>query len=561
MKLTVSVRVLSWIFVLLIARPTVGAQGGSCVPPPNEDCSGAVVVTTADLPFDATAPLGCTNDVVDKPYFDAFYRFDATVSGTHLIHMCDSVGDTYLRVYGDGCGWTTGFELATADDECPGSPPNADPLLMIDLEAGQSYWIEVGTWRPDPPFAPPPNAPYTLHIELVGQPSAISCDGTGITTALIASPGNTADTNGLGSVDDLFRMTRFEITNRQYVDFLNAVAATDPNALYSEDMTDSDRGGILRGGSTGSFTYFVKESFGDKPVNFVSWTDAARFANWLHNGRPIGAQGQSTTESGAYDLSVALGQIVRDAGARFYLPDHDQWYKAAYFDPVDEGADASGTPDYWLYPTASDSGPTQATADVVGDVSNPGTNVANWGGGADWNGENGNVTTIGGTTTENLWHMADMGGNVLEMTETPDTPIPPDTPTRTARGGDLASPQIIMSSPDGFGLRTGMTVEAANLGFRLAATTCRGDLDGDNDIDNGDRTIFEGCFTGPGGGPVDPLCALGDFDQDTDVDCDDFDQLALVWTALAGPEPLLACILVFSDGFESGDTSAWSQAQ
>jgi hypothetical protein len=84
--------------------------------------------------------------------------------------MCGSSGDTYLRVYGDGCGWTDGFELAVADDECPGSPPGADPLLLVDLEAGHSYWLELGTWRPDPPWAPPPNSPYTLSVSFEDQP-------------------------------------------------------------------------------------------------------------------------------------------------------------------------------------------------------------------------------------------------------------------------------------------------------------------------------------------------------------------------------------------------------
>ena len=38
----------------------------------------------------------------------------------------------------------------------------------------------------------------------------------------------------------------------------------------------------------------------DRPVNYVSFWDAARFANWLHNGQPTGAQGAGTTEDGAY---------------------------------------------------------------------------------------------------------------------------------------------------------------------------------------------------------------------------------------------------------------------
>jgi len=41
---------------------------------------------------------------------------------------------------------------------------------------------------------------------------------------------------------------------------------------------------------------------GNKPVIFVSWFSAARYCNWLHNGKPSGIQDVSTTEDGAYAL-------------------------------------------------------------------------------------------------------------------------------------------------------------------------------------------------------------------------------------------------------------------
>jgi hypothetical protein len=52
----------------------------------------------------------------------------------------------------------------------------------------------------------------------------------------------------------------------------------------------------------------------------------------------------------------------------------------------------------WLYPAASNAAPTIATANSVGDISNPTANVANYANGADWNSLNGNVTTVGSVT-------------------------------------------------------------------------------------------------------------------------------------------------------------------
>ena len=157
--------------VSLVALTIPANAGDECTPPSNELCDTAIVFTNADLPYEVTAPLGCVNDIIDRPYFDIFYRFDCSRTGTYLVHMCGSSGDTYLRIYGDGCGWLDGFELAVADDECPGSPPGADPLLLIELEAGQHYWFELGTWRPDPPWAPPLNSPYFFSVSFEEVPA------------------------------------------------------------------------------------------------------------------------------------------------------------------------------------------------------------------------------------------------------------------------------------------------------------------------------------------------------------------------------------------------------
>jgi hypothetical protein len=56
-------------------------------------------------------------------------------------------------------------------------------------------------------------------------------------------------------------------------------------------------------------------------------------------------------------------------GATFFIPSEDEWYKGAYHQPSAQGGD---TNDYWLYPTASNSVPTIATANATGDNRQPG---------------------------------------------------------------------------------------------------------------------------------------------------------------------------------------------
>lgn len=172
-------------------------------------------------------------------------------------------------------------------------------------------------------------------------------------TVQVGQAGNAADVDtGYGSVGYDYRISKFEITLGQYTAFLNAVAASDTYGLYS---TTHGFRGVERQGSDGGYTYTVDESWANRPVNDVDWADAARFANWLHNGQPTGAQDLSTTEDGSYLLNGAASDeaisaaAVRRPGATWVLPTDDEWYKAAYYDPT--------TGDYYRYPMSSDSRP------------------------------------------------------------------------------------------------------------------------------------------------------------------------------------------------------------
>jgi hypothetical protein len=57
-----------------------------------------------------------------------------------------------------------------------------------------------------------------------------------------------------------------------------------------------------------------------------------------------------------------------------------------------------------------------------------------------------------------------------------------------------------------------------------------GDCDGDGDVDLVDFGSMQLCFTGPGGGPVEPECECCDFDDDDDVDLVDFGDFQLAFT-------------------------------
>lgn len=187
----------------------------------------------------------------------------------------------------------------------------------------------------------------------------------------VGNPGNHRDTRtGLGNVEYSFKISKYEVTIRQYTNFLNAVAASDPYELYNPSMA-SDRtiAGIARSGSRGSYSYSVinpsgtavdgASSPGNRPIAYIDWFDAARFANWMHNG-----QGSADTETGAYTLrnAKAGARVPANPGARFTIPTQDEWYKAAYYSP----ALNKGKGGYYVFPTQSNATPGSIPNNVVG---------------------------------------------------------------------------------------------------------------------------------------------------------------------------------------------------
>jgi len=175
----------------------------------------------------------------------------------------------------------------------------------------------------------------------------------------VGNPGNTADTEvmlsdsttGYGSVGYTYRISKYEVTNAQYAEFLNAVdsAGANPNNIYNSSMNSNARGGItLVPGNPSGSKYVVKSGRGSNPVTFISFFDAMRFTNWLENGQPTDGSG---TETGTYTIGTGLSE-TRAVGASYFIPTENEWYKAAYHDKT---AGTAGT--YFNFPTGTDTTP------------------------------------------------------------------------------------------------------------------------------------------------------------------------------------------------------------
>jgi formylglycine-generating enzyme required for sulfatase activity len=242
----------------------------------------------------------------------------------------------------------------------------------------------------------------------------------------IGNANNAADTTSYGAVDHAYRIGKYEVTNAQYGAFLNAKGASNSGAIYNSGMTGT---GITQTGSSGNFSYSVTSGFENKPVVYVSWFDAARFANWMMNG-----QGSGDMETGAYTLNGATsGMITANIGAQVYLPSEDEWYKAAYY--------SAANTSYSLYPNGQN---TITKADANYDFFVGSTDVGSY---------SGDGSTYG---------TFDQGGNVWEWNDA----VISDS-SRGLRGGSFIDGEGTLRAS----LRNNIdpTNENYNLGFRVAS--------------------------------------------------------------------------------------------
>jgi sulfatase modifying factor 1 len=266
----------------------------------------------------------------------------------------------------------------------------------------------------------------------------------------VGDPGNPADSTGYGKVDYVFQIGKFEINNLQYAAFLNAKAKSDAHSLYNSTATPNN--GIVRSGIDGAFSYSIKSGMEHKPVTWVNFYKAMRFANWLHNG----GLNSSDTETGAYTFgSNGALPTKRNPGAKYFIPSENEWYKAAYYQP----ASAGGPPgNYWLYATRSSNAP-------IAESPPGGSNSANYDVALLTNPEFTSLADVGAyVVARSYYGTFDQTGNVWEWNETALLG------GRSIRGGSPGEPASKISSLFRFdNFNDGAGWEQGCCGFRLAA--------------------------------------------------------------------------------------------
>ena len=188
-------------------------------------------------------------------------------------------------------------------------------------------------------------AALPLHAQLTSRSFGSGDNAFTMDFVTIGQPGNLGDPGPVtwGSVATVFRMGKYEV---------------------SEDM-------ITKANTLGNLGITTASHSANRPATRVSWNEAARFVNWLNVSQgysPAYKFSQQPGDAGysanatislwtATDAGYDANNAYRNARAVYYLPSENQWYKAAYYNPLSS--------EYYNYPTGSDTAPKPTAGSVV----------------------------------------------------------------------------------------------------------------------------------------------------------------------------------------------------
>jgi len=252
----------------------------------------------------------------------------------------------------------------------------------------------------------------------------------------------------IGSVNYEYRIAKTEVTNAQYLEFVRVYAPfhmetrpdQGPSRAFVGHEIDNAVGDPFDGGN-----YYITGN-PNAPAT-MAWEFAARYANWLHNGKQTD---RAAFESGVYDTSTFTfnpdgtgnTQLTRSPGASVWIPSVDEWVKAASWDPNKVNPDGS-VGGYWRF-LGSRQTPLPAGRPENGGLTNRGLGVPFGPGGPDSVGSYPNVVSP--------WGLLDTSGGVSEYTESTNSP-------------GLNRGRIVMGSAFRYG---GATIPHNDGGFNLA---------------------------------------------------------------------------------------------
>ena len=307
-----------------------------------------------------------------------------------------------------------------------------------------------------------------LLMGTLASPVLAGPDADGYTWATITHAGNrptnAAETPmrpdaNLGAVNYEYRMATTEVTVGQWFEFVQAYAPfydLGPGGIASQAFTSHSINYSFVG-------LFIPPGTSVNRAADMSWEYAARYVNWLHNGK---VNERWAFETGVYDTATFTfnpdgtpnHQTTRAPGARYWIPSIDEWVKAAHYDPNRYGPGQEG---YWLFPNGSNEPSIGGLLPGDGGQSNAG---------GDWAQGPFPLDVGSFPDVQSPFGLLDLTGGVSELLEWTPGPIGQMSAAGapfTYQGYDSANP----FSPDRIEMNTSTYIDAGNwlVGLRLAS--------------------------------------------------------------------------------------------
>lgn len=256
----------------------------------------------------------------------------------------------------------------------------------------------------------------------------------------VGNAGNPGDPNSkeiYGSVPYVYRISTYEVSQN--------------------DIAMATAGG-LEGVTAGAWG-------NTQPAAFMKWYEAAAFVNWLnstsgyqpaylltYNGGTTNSSWVMSLWSSAQAWQNGGQNLYRNANAYYFLPNDNEWFKAAY--QMNDGA----TADYWNYPTASNNAPNAVPSGTAA-----GTAVY----GYDPTSSPAPVKSTGGLSA---YGTMGQGGNVAEWMETSANGSNTDpSADRSFSGGAVNDQSQQLQADNRTSFNVNPAFESPYIGFRVAS--------------------------------------------------------------------------------------------
>ena len=167
---------------------------------------------------------------------------------------------------------------------------------------------------------------------------------TSLQFVTVGDPGNAADPvdrQPYGAVPYTYQMGKYDVTVAQYCQFLNAVAKTDTYGLYNAYMGTalltirrwpSPKAVVRAATATRSLAATARQPIVRSSVSRGAMRPASATGCKMASppGPGAGHDGNRGVHAQRCDHNAALMAITRNAGATYFIPSENEWYKAAY---------------------------------------------------------------------------------------------------------------------------------------------------------------------------------------------------------------------------------------